>query len=109
MTDAEDSTEDALAPVRDFAPKLAELTSDVLFGDVWEREQLSARDRALVTVAALVCGGHAEQLRFHGSRALRLGVTEAELRELVVHLAFYAGWPRAMTAISVLSEAITSE
>jgi 4-carboxymuconolactone decarboxylase len=83
------------------APKLAELTDDVLFADVWNRPGLTARDRSLITVAALVTGGDAEQLRFHLGRAEENGVTRTELVEAITHLAFYAGWPKAMTAITV--------
>src|ERR1700712_302838 len=79
------------------APKLAELTDDVLFEDVWNRPGLPARDRSLITVAALIAGGDAEQLRFHLGRAKENGVTETELVEAITHLAFYAGWPKAMT------------
>lgn len=85
----------------DFAPKLVEVTDDVLFGDIWERPELAPRDRSLITVAALVVGGNVEQLPFHLRRALDNGVTEAELKEVILHLAFYAGWPRAMSAITV--------
>jgi 4-carboxymuconolactone decarboxylase len=87
--------------IGDVAPKLAELTDDVLFEDVWNRPGLAARDRSLVTVAALVTGGDAEQLRFHLDHARKNGVTETELVEAITHLAFYAGWPKVMTAIAV--------
>ena len=90
--------------VGDFAPKLAQLTDDVLFGDVWERTELSPRDRSLVTVAALIANGNTEQLPGHLSRAKQNGVSENELAEVVIHLAFYAGWPRAMSAIRVARE-----
>lgn len=90
--------------VGDFAPKLAQLTDDVLFGDVWARTDLSPRDRSLVTVAALVAGGNTEQLSGHLSRARENGVTETELAEVIIHLAFYAGWPRAMSAVRVARE-----
>ncbi len=85
--------------VGDFAPKLAQLTDDVLFGDVWARPELSPRDRSLVTVAALIANGNTEQLPGHLARAKQNGLTEAELAEVIIHLAFYAGWPRAMSAI----------
>jgi 4-carboxymuconolactone decarboxylase len=85
----------------DFTPKLVELTDDVLFGDVWERKELSPRDRSLITVAALVAGGNSEQLPFHLKRAKENGLTETELKEVITHLAFYAGWPKAMSAIAV--------
>ena len=87
--------------VGDFAPKLAELTDDVLFGDVWERAELSPRDRSLVTVAALIANGNTEQLSGHLSRAKQNGLSETELAEVIIHLAFYAGWPRAMSAVRV--------
>lgn len=82
------------------APKLAEITDEVLFGDVWERPQLSKRDRSLITCAALVANGNTEQMPFHFPRAIENGVTPEELIELVTHLAFYAGWPSAMSAIN---------
>ncbi|HEX8960083.1 MAG TPA: carboxymuconolactone decarboxylase family protein [Geobacteraceae bacterium] len=90
--------------IGDIAPKLAELTDDVLFGDVWERKELSKRDRSLITVAALVAMNRPEQLRFHLDKALDNGVTKEELIEVVTHLAFYAGWPNAMTAIVTARE-----
>jgi 4-carboxymuconolactone decarboxylase len=90
--------------VGDFAPKLAELTDDVLFGDVWARAQLSQRDRSLITVAALIANGNTEQLRGHLNRAKENGISEAELAEVMTHLAFYAGWPRAISAILVAKE-----
>lgn len=87
--------------IGDFAPKLVELTDDVLFGDVWAREELSPRDRSLITVAALIAGGNTEQLPGHLNRARENGLSETELSEVITHLAFYAGWPRAMSAIRV--------
>ncbi|MDO5862748.1 MULTISPECIES: carboxymuconolactone decarboxylase family protein [Paenarthrobacter] len=81
--------------IGDFAPKLVELTDDVLFGDIWERAELSPRDRSLVTVASLVTNSSTDQLRGHLARARANGLTEAELKEAIVHLAFYAGWPKA--------------
>jgi 4-carboxymuconolactone decarboxylase len=92
--------------IGDIAPKLAELTDDVLFGDVWERAQLSKRDRSLVTVAALVAMNRPEQLRHHLARARDNGVTHQEIIETVTHLAFYSGWPSAMTAVSVAREVL---
>src|SRR4051812_18435175 len=87
--------------VGDIAPKLAELTDEVLFGDVWARPELARRDRSLVTVASLVTNGSTEQLVSHLRLAKQNGVAETELIEAIVHLAFYAGWPRAMSAITV--------
>jgi 4-carboxymuconolactone decarboxylase len=85
--------------IGDVAPKLAELTEDVLFGDVWERPGLSKRDRSLITVATLVALNRTEQLPFHLVRALENGVTKEEIVESITHLAFYSGWPTAMSAI----------
>jgi len=90
--------------MREMAPKLAELTDEVLFGDVWERPNLSKRDRSLVTVSALVAMYRPEQLRSHLARARENGITEDELIEAITQLAFYAGWPNAVTAISVAKE-----
>lgn len=90
--------------VGDFAPKLAQLTDDVLFGDVWARPELSPRDRSLITVATLIAGGHTEQLPNHLNRAKANGLTEAEIVEVIIHLAFYAGWPRAMSAVKVAKD-----
>ena len=90
--------------IGDFAPKLAELTDDVLYGDVWERPELSKRDRSLVTVAALIALNRPEQLRSHLVKARENGVKHEELVETITHLAFYAGWPNAVTAIGVARE-----
>ncbi|MCM3902444.1 MAG: carboxymuconolactone decarboxylase family protein [Pyrinomonadaceae bacterium] len=90
--------------IGDFAPKLAELTDNVLYGDVWERPQLSKRDRSLVTVSALIAMNRPDQLRSHLVRARENGVTPEELIETITHLAFYAGWPNAVSAIAVAKE-----
>jgi len=88
----------------DFAPKLAELTDDVLFGDIWQRTELSARDRSLVTVSALIANGNTDQLPSHLRRAKANGLSENELAEVMIHLAFYTGWPRAISAILVAKD-----
>lgn len=88
----------------DLAPKLAELTDDVLFGDIWERNELSKRDRSLITVAALVALNRSDQLRFHLQRALENGVKKQDLIEVITHLAFYSGWPTAVNAVTVARE-----
>jgi 4-carboxymuconolactone decarboxylase len=88
----------------DIAPKLAELTDRVLFGDVWTRPDLSPRDRSLVTISALIALNRPDQLRSHLARARDNGVTQAEAVETITHLAFYAGWPNAVTAIAVARE-----
>jgi len=87
-----------------FAPKIVALTDDILFGDIWERPQLSKRDRSLITCAALVATGKTEQMNFHFPKALENGVTQDELIELITHLAFYAGWPNAMSAMGRAKE-----
>ena len=84
--------------LRAVVPKLMDLTDNVLFGDVWERPGLSKRDRSLITVAALVALYRPEQLRGHLERALTNGVTKDEISELITHLAFYSGWPTAVSA-----------
>ncbi len=90
--------------IGDFSPKLAQLTDDVLYADVWERPQLAKRDRSLVTVAALIAMNRPDQLRSHFARARDNGVTQEELIETITHMAFYAGWPSAVTAIAVARE-----
>jgi 4-carboxymuconolactone decarboxylase len=90
--------------VGNFAPKLGELTDEVLFADVWARPQLSQRDRSIVTVSALIAMNRPEQLRSHLIRARDNGVTETELAEVMTHLAFYSGWPNALTAVGVARE-----
>ena len=92
----------------DFAPKLAELTDDVLFGDVWLRSGLSPRDRSLVTVAALIANGNTAQLPSHLNLARTNGLSETELAEVMIHLAFYTGWPRAISAILVAKDVFKS-
>lgn len=93
--------------IGDFAPKLVELTDDVLFGDVWKRTDLSPRDRSLITVASLLTSSSFEQLPNHLRLARQNGLTEAELKEAIIHLAFYAGWPKAMSAIQFAKTTFT--
>jgi 4-carboxymuconolactone decarboxylase len=90
--------------IGDFAPKLVDLTDRVLFGDVWDRPELSKRDRSLATVSALIAMNRPDQLRFHLAKALENGVEKEELIEVITHLAFYSGWPNAMSAIMVAKE-----
>ena len=93
----------------DFAPGLVHYTDQVLFDEVWEREELSKRDRSLITVTALVAGGNIDQLRFHLPFAVQNGVTQRELIEAITHLAFYAGWPKAMSAMTLAKELFGGE
>jgi 4-carboxymuconolactone decarboxylase len=95
------SARDAVRPI---VPKLIELSEKVLFGDVWERPGLSKRDRSLITVAALIATYRPEQLKGHLERALNNGVTRDEISEIITHLAFYGGWPCAMTAAGVAKQ-----
>ena len=90
--------------IGDFSPALVDLTDRVLFGEVWARPQLSQRDRSLVTVSALIAMNRPDQLRSHLARARENGVTREELIETITHLAFYSGWPNAVTAIDVARE-----
>ena len=93
-----------IAQVRDVFTKLGEISDQVVFGDVWERKQLSKRDGSLITVAALTALYRPDQLRGHLHRALDNGVTREEIIEVITHLAFYAGWPNGGTAALVAKE-----
>lgn len=90
--------------IGDIDPKLAELTDNVLFGDVWQRPGLAKRDRSLITVAALIALNRPEQLRSHIRLARENGVTQDEIVETITHLAFYSGWPNAINAVGVARE-----
>ncbi len=100
------TVEKTLGPI---APKLAQLTNDVLFADLWRRTDLSPRDRSLVTIAALTAGGDGDQLGFHVQRGVENGLTRDQIIEALTHLAFYAGWPKANTAIGIAAKAFTSK
>ena len=95
------STRDA---VRKIVPDLIKYSETVLFGEVWERPGLSKRDRSLIVVATLIALGRERQLVGHLQRALDNGVTKNELSEIITHLAFYAGWPAAMTAAQIAKD-----
>jgi 4-carboxymuconolactone decarboxylase len=94
------------APWGDIAPRLTEITDAVLFDDVWRRPGLGARDRSLVTVAALIALYRTNELPFHLEKALENGVTREEIVETITHLAVYAGWPTASTAIAGLRQVL---
>ncbi|WP_214477354.1 carboxymuconolactone decarboxylase family protein [Mesorhizobium sp. dw_380] len=98
MTDAQAAPTN---PFSDIAPALGKYTDEVLFGDVWKRPGLSPRDRSLVTVASLVSGYRINEMPAHMKRALDNGLTRDELIETIMHLAFYAGWPAAATALGI--------
>jgi 4-carboxymuconolactone decarboxylase len=92
------------APWADIAPKLTEISDQVLFDDVWRRPGLSPRDRSLITVASLIAGYRQNELPFHLRKAVENGVTRDEIIEAITHLAFYAGWPTASTALGVVRQ-----
>ena len=87
--------------IKGFVPALVDYTNDVVYGDLWERPGLSKRDRSLVTLAALIATYRPEHLESHLTRAIGNGVTREEITEVITHLAFYAGWPAAMSAAQV--------
>lgn len=89
---------------REVIPKIAELTDTMLFGDIWERPELSKRDRSLITVAVLTALYRTDQLRGHIGRALDNGVTREEIAEAITHVTFYAGWPTGVNAARVAQE-----
>jgi len=95
--------------IGDFSPKLVSLTDDVLFGDVWERSGLSKRDRSLATISTLIALRATEQLPHHLQRGLDNGLTRDEIVELITHMAFYAGWPSAMSAVNVAKKLFAEE
>ncbi len=90
------------------APRLAQLTSDILYGEIWERKEMSKRDRSLITVAVLMATYRTDQLRLHIGLALDNGVTQEEIGELITHTAFYAGWPTAANAVMVAQSVFDS-
>ncbi len=104
-----DEPKPALNPYAEIAPALGKYTTDVLFGDVWKRPGLSPRDRRLITVATLVALYRTNELPFHLKKAMENGVTKDELIELITHLAFYAGWPVANTAVTIARRVFDEE
>ena len=93
-----------LTAMQEVAPQLAEITANVLFGDVWERPGLSKRDRSMITVATLIALYRTGQIPGHINRALDNGVTKEEIGEIVTHVAFYAGVPTAANAARLIKE-----
>jgi len=90
--------------VRQVIPRLIEITETLLYPDIWERPGLSKRDRSLITLAALIATYRPEQLKGHTERALANGVTKDEISEVITHIAFYAGWPSAMSAAKIAKQ-----
>ena len=101
MPNEQTNPEEIMQKRKAFLPKLMELNEQVLFGDIWERPGLSKRDRSLITVAALTALYRINELPFHVKRAIENGVTKEELAEVFTHLAFYSGWPAALTAADI--------
>lgn len=95
------SVDTSISPV---LPRLSHYTNEALFSDLWLRPQLSPRDRSLVTIVSLVATGQAEQVRFHAQRGLDNGLSREEIAGAVTHIAFYAGWPKAVSSVSVLED-----
>lgn len=96
------------ASLGELAPAFVDYSENLLFGDLWRREELSLRDRSLVTLSALVAGGQAEQLPYHLRLALDNGLTREEIIEVITHLAYYAGWPRAASALEAAKNEFAS-
>ena len=89
----------------DFAPQFAALNDDVLFGEVWAKEnELSARDRSLITIACLMTSGDFHKLKAHLKMGKDHGLTKEEVVATITHLAFYAGWPKAWSAMGLAKE-----
>ena len=110
MTDQQDiGWTGGQAAFGDFAPGMVHYTDRVLFDEVWERVGLSKRDRSLITVAALTAMGKMDQLQFHLGLARENGLTDDELKEALLHLAFYSGWPNGMGATTVLKNIIKED
>jgi 4-carboxymuconolactone decarboxylase len=97
-------TSPAREAIRGAVPKLAEISDKIIYGEIWERPGLSKRDRSLIVVATLIALGRERQLEGHLARALQNGVTKDEIGEIITHLAFYAGWPAAMTAAQIAKD-----
>src|SRR6201996_181259 len=95
--------------IRGTVPMLAEYADKIIYGEVWERPQLSKRDRSLIVVASLMSMGRERQLEGHLARALDNGVTKEEIAEIITHLAFYAGWPAAMTAAQIAKDVFAAK
>ena len=91
-------------PFGNIAPGIVQYTTDVLFRDLWLRPDLAPRDRSLVTVSALIANGQVAQIPYHLNRAMDNGLTQTQAAEIVMHLAFYVGWPNAFSALPVVKD-----
>jgi 4-carboxymuconolactone decarboxylase len=104
--DSEQKVTDDLKAV---APEFAKLTQDFLFGDIWKRPELSQRDKSLITVTCLVALNRIEQVEFHLKKAFENGLTKEELVAAITHIAFYAGWPAAVSGFNHLKKVIDQQ
>src|SRR3954447_3114969 len=95
--------------IRSTVPMLAEYADKIIYGEVWERPRLSKRDRSLIVLASLISMGRERQLEGHLARALDNGATKEEISEIITHLAFYAGWPAAMTAAQIAKDVFAAK
>ena len=99
----------AIDDLKGVAPEFAQLTEELLFGDIWKRPELSQRDRSLITVTCLVALNRIEQVEFHLKKAFENGLTKEELVAAITHIAFYAGWPTAASGLSHLKKVIDQQ
>ena len=89
----------------EFASKFAEINDDILFGEIWAREdKLPTKMRSIVTISALISGGNIEQLSYHLEKGKENGITKEEISEIITHIAFYVGWPKAWSAFTKAKE-----
>jgi 4-carboxymuconolactone decarboxylase len=103
------SEQKAMDDLRAVAPEFAKLTQDLLFGDIWQRPELSPRDKSLITVTCLVALNRIEQVDFHLKKAFENGLTKEELVAAITHIAFYAGWPTAASGFNHLKKVIDQQ
>jgi 4-carboxymuconolactone decarboxylase len=110
MTDIPEATDKTFMEnlFGDFSPKFVSVTDDVIYGDIWARPELSPRDRSLVVIAAFIAGGNGADLEGYLGFAKASGVTETEIKEVILQMAFYAGWPKAVTAMNLAKRVFTA-
>lgn len=98
-----------LEDLKAVAPEFVKLTQELLFGDIWNRPELSQRDKSLITVTCLVALNRIEQVEFHLKKAFENGITKEELVAAITHIAFYAGWPTAASGFSHLKKVLDAQ